>query len=178
MHPHLADVFQQLDASRAALRAAVAAVPPAARDRKPAGGGWSVNEVLEHLALAGERFAGSVAEAIEKARQAGLGPEQGARVPLDAAIRARVADRGEKRQAPENMLPAGRLDADAALAAMERAHDAFRRALAAADGLALSTVVADHRRWGPLTAYQWAEVFALHEQRHAAQIVGLAAERV
>jgi hypothetical protein len=172
MHPHLVEVFALLDESRAAVRAAVEAVPPALRGRRPGAGQWSVNEVLEHLALVEERFTAMVAGALDEARRAGLGPERRPRVPLDEAIRARMRDRSERRQAPEHAVPTGTLEATAALAAMERAHDGFRSLLRGADGLALGTVVAEHRRWGPLTAYQWAEVLAGHEKRHAAQIVG------
>ena len=49
MHPHLDAALSRLDESRAALRAAVEAVPAALRTRKPAQDRWSVAEVLEHL---------------------------------------------------------------------------------------------------------------------------------
>jgi DinB superfamily len=173
MHPHLTEGIALLDEAQAALRAAVAAVPPSARSRKPAPDRWSVNEVLEHLALATTRFTASVGGAVDKARAAGIGAEQAARVPLDETIRRRLADRGERRQAPENMLPGGALDAEAAWAAQAQAHDGFVRTLTSADGLALSGVTADHRRWGPLTVYQWAECLAGHEKRHAEQIAEL-----
>ena len=177
MHPHLTEVFALLDEAQAALRAAVAVVAPAARGRKPAPDRWSVNEVLEHLALATTRFTASVSGAIDQARAAGIGREEAGRVPLDETIRRRLADRGERREAPESMVPTGSLDADAAWAAQERAHQAFITIVSGADGLALSGVTAEHRRWGPLTVYQWAECLAGHERRHAEQIAELAPER-
>jgi hypothetical protein len=36
-------------------------------------------------------------------------------------------------------------------------------------------VTAEHHRWGPLTVYQWVEVLANHEARHAEQITEVAA---
>jgi DinB family protein len=176
MHPHLAEVFVLLDQSRVALRAAVALVPAEARARRPGPDRWSVNEVIEHLALVEARFAADVAEAIEKARAAGLGPEGELRVPLDEAIRRRLVDRTERRQAPEKAVPTGTLDEQAAWDALQRAHDRFRKALLDADGLALGTVYAEHRRWGALTAYQWAEVLAGHAKRHAEQIAEMAGQ--
>ena len=174
MHPHLAEVFVLLDESRDALRAAVARVPAEARPRRPAADRWSVNEVIEHLALVEARFAAQVSAAIDQARAAGLGPERDPRVPLDATLRRRLADRTERRQAPEGAVPTGTLDEQAARAALERAYETFRTALIDADGLALGTVYAEHRRWGPLTAYQWAEVLAGHAKRHAQQIAEVA----
>jgi hypothetical protein len=176
MHPHLAEVFVLLDESRSALRSAVASVPADARGRKPAADRWSVNEVLEHLALTEARFAAQVAGAIDQARAAGLGPEHEPRVPLDDVIRRRLVDRTERRQAPEAALPTGTLDEQAAWEALGRAHDRFRRALIDAEGLALGTVYAEHRRWGALTPYQWAEVLAGHAKRHAEQIAELAGQ--
>jgi hypothetical protein len=177
MHPHLTEVFALLDEAQAALRAAVAVVPPAVRGRKPAPDRWSVNEVLEHLALTTTRFTASVGGAIDQARATGIGVEHAERVPLDETIRRRLADRSERRQAPESTVPTGALGADAAWRAQEQAHESFVRTLRGADGLALSGVSAEHRRWGALTVYQWAECLAGHEKRHAQQIAELASAR-
>lgn len=177
MHPHLEEVFAALDESRVVLHAAVARVAPDARARKPAADRWSVNEILEHLGLVEARFAAMVGEAIAKARAAGLGPEREARAPIGAALEAQVIDRAERRQAPPNMIPTGALDETAAWLALDHADDLFRSTLRAADGLALGTVMTDHRRWGALTAYQWAEVIAAHRRRHAEQIAELADEK-
>jgi hypothetical protein len=67
------------------------------------------------------------------------------------------------------------VDEAAAWAALEHARQKFRAAVSAADGLALGTVTAAHRRWGALTIYQWVEVLATHEARHAEQIAEVAA---
>jgi hypothetical protein len=177
MHPHITDVFALLDESRAALRQAVAAVPPHARPVKPAADRWSVNEVLEHLVLVERGFERSVRNAIEQARASGLGPEQAARLPLDAAVRHRLGDRSERRPAPEHAIPGGRMDDASAWAALEEVAQALRDAIGGADGLALGTVTAEHRRWGALTVYQWVEVWAGHEKRHAQQIAEIAVKQ-
>ena len=177
MHPHVTAVLTRLDRSRAAVREAVARVPPQARATRPGRDRWSVDEILEHLAIVDTRFDAIVGQAIAQARAAGLGPEGGDLVPLADAVRTRIDDRGEKREAPENMVPTGSLRADAAMAAWDEARERFRSTLIAADGLALGQVHAEHRRWGSLTrAYQWADVLASHELRHAAQIADLVAE--
>jgi hypothetical protein len=137
-----------------------------------------VDEILEHLAIVDAQFDAIVGKTIAQARAAGLGPEGGDLVPLAEPVRTRIDDRSEKREAPENMVPTGSVHADAAMAAWEEARERFRSTVIAADGLALGQVLAEHRRWGPLTVYQWAEVLASHETRHAAQIGDLAAELV
>jgi len=49
MHPRLEELDAFLTRTRADVLGAVDDVPDAARDRRPADGGWSVAEVLDHL---------------------------------------------------------------------------------------------------------------------------------
>src|ERR1044071_637527 len=115
MHPFTIAVFDRLSEPRANLRAAVEAVPPAARAQKPAPDRWSINEVLEHLSLVETLFTNRIATAIDKARDEGLGLEQASeRAPLPANIETIVADRSNPRTAPEAARPQGNLDATTA----------------------------------------------------------------
>jgi hypothetical protein len=175
MHPHLVEVFALLEESRAALGAAAAAVAPGFRARRPGPDRWSVTEILEHLALVDQAFEVTVGEAIATARAAGLDQEREARAPLAEALRAIVRDRTDRRNAPGTVIPTGTMDEAAAWAALDDARQRFRNTVSSADGLALGTVTAAHRRWGPLTIYQWVEVLATHEARHAEQIAEVAA---
>jgi uncharacterized damage-inducible protein DinB len=170
VHPHLTAVLGRLDAARGSVTAAVAGVPEGLRSTRPAPGRWSVAEVLEHLALVDRSFAQRMADAIAEARVAGLGPEDRPRNPLPPAIEHRMADRSEAREAREALRPAGGLDAAAAAAELDVARGAVRQAVSLADGLALGSVSAEHRVFGSLTMYQWVELTAAHEMRHADQI--------
>jgi hypothetical protein len=163
-----------LDQSRTELRAAVATVEPGTRARRPESHRWSVNEILEHLALVERRFEGLVGEAITKAQSAGLGVESDPRLPLADGLRTVIRDRSGRRKAPEAVLPTGTLNDVAAWEAVEQARQSFRQTIGRADGLALGSVTAEHHRWGPLSVYQWVEVLAGHEARHAEQITEVA----
>ena len=176
MHPYTTAVFDRLTSARATLRAAVETIPPQARGHQPVADRWSVNQVLEHLSLVESLFTHRIAGAIEKARQEGLGPEQATeRAPLPANIETIVADRENRRQAPEAARPQGNLDSDTAWQRIEQARAVLHDTIVAADGLALSTVIESHPFFGPLTVYQFAELIAAHEARHTAQIRELAA---
>ena len=170
MHAHLATVFSSLDASMASVEASVGSVPPALRSRRPAAERWSVAEVLEHLALVEQLFTTRLATPNDAARRAGLAAETGDCVPVPPAIAAAMANRAAPRSAPQAVKPTGRMDSADALAALRDAHAAFRRMLRDADGLALSTVTYEHPYFGTLNVYQWAELMAGHERRHADQI--------
>ncbi len=170
MHPHLDAALRRLDESRAALRAAVEAVPEPLRTRKPIPDHWSVAEVLEHLALVERKYLEHLPGPIASAKQAGLGPETGPRTALPAEIDAMLADRASRRAAPDGVVPSGTLDAAAAMASAEAACAEFRSMVSALDGLALGNVVMPHHRFGPLNLYQWVEFIAGHESRHVEQL--------
>jgi uncharacterized damage-inducible protein DinB len=173
MHPHVSGVFQQLDDARAALQAAVQAVPQHVRSRRPASDRWSVNEILEHLSLVEQRFAALIAMRIAEARQKELGPEQDARDPFPATLRQMFGDRANRRSAPEAVHPKGGLDDASAWAAVEQSRALIRETVSAADGLALSQVVHHHPVFGTLNVYQLVELVANHEVRHSKQIAGI-----
>ena len=170
MHPHLNDVFSRLDHSRAALGAALASIPAPLRQQKPAPERWSAAEVLEHLSMVERIFTGRIGDAIAAARSGGLAQESAGRSPLSDTIEARMADRVNKRNAPEVARPTGTLDAAAAWTAVESGHQRLRELVTAADGLALSEVSIEHPFFGAMTVYQFVELMAAHEGRHTEQI--------
>ena len=177
MHPYVTAVSARLDAARAALQSAVEAVPPRVRRERPAAGRWCVNEVLEHLSMVEGTFTQRIAAAIDTARRAGLGPEHApARTPLPANIEAIIADRVNRRTAPELVQPRGGVDASAAWERVERTRAVLHDTLRAADGLALSEVTQTHPFFGTLDTYQFAELIAAHEARHTEQIKEIAAQ--
>ncbi len=174
MHPHVAGVFTQLDEARSTLRAAVEMVPSHLRSQRPGDDRWSVNEILEHLSLVEQRFAGLIAMRIAEAQNTGVGPEQDTRDPFPVALRQMLADRANRRSAPEAVHPRAGLDEAAAWAAVERARSLTRDTVIAADGLALSQVTHNHPVFGTLNMYQLVELIANHEVRHSKQIAGIA----
>ncbi len=176
MHPHIADVFRQLDEARAALRTAVEAVPATARSKRPGEDRWSVNEILEHLSLVEQRFTALIAMRIAEAREGGLGAEQDARDPFPPNLRQMLGDRANRRTAPEAVHPKGSLTDAEAWAAVERARSLLRETIGAADGLALSRVMHTHPVFGTLSMYQLVELIANHEVRHSKQIAGVSGQ--
>jgi len=179
MHAHIAEVLVRLDDSRTVLGAAVNAVPEPLRRTRPAEGRWSVAEVLEHLAKVDRLFAERVASAIGEARAGGLGPEDRPRDPLPDPVTERMHDRTDKRDAREVVMPTGTVDTSAAWDDLDRARQEMRAAVIGGEGLALGAVKAEHRFFGSLNVYQWVELTAAHEIRHADQIreIGAALRR-
>jgi hypothetical protein len=170
MQPRTEEVLQELDARRAALESAVAAVPPELRERRPAPDRWSVAEILEHVAIVEGQVTGLLAKLVDSARTAGLGPERETGPVVPTVDVARLLDRGRPVTAGPASMPREGLDAEAALAALARQREALRETLLAADGLALSEVAAPNPVLGTLNAYQWVVFVAGHEARHTEQV--------
>ena len=176
MHANLSDALAALDASRLALREAIAAVPAGLRTERPGPDRWSPVEIVEHLSLVETRFSAVVGGKIAEAVAGGLDRESQPRTRLPEKIQSMLADRTGKRTAPEAAVPSGALSESAAWAAAGKAREAFRAAVMSADGLALSGVIHEHPFFGPLNVYQWVELIAAHEMRHVAQVRETAAQ--
>lgn len=165
-----------MDASRAALAAAAESVPEALRRQRPTPERWSAIEILEHLSLVEQRFTRMLEPKIGEALEGGLGPETASREPLPQDIGQMLRNRSNTRTAPDPVQPTGTLDEQSAWAALDETRQAFRAVLSRCDGLALSSVVYPHPFFGPLNAYQWGELIAGHEMRHAQQMRELATQ--
>ena len=173
MHPRTEELLQHLDKQHERLRRAVEDVPRERRETKPQPERWSVAEVVEHLSIVETRIGRVFAAKLTEARAAGLGREQDASPVVGTIDMDRVLDRTRRITAAEAALPPGRLDADAAWEALERARDALCNSLRDADGLALGDVVHPHPVLGPINLYQWIAFVGGHEARHAAQVMEL-----
>lgn len=176
MQPRLHELITYLDATRAELAAAVAAVPDLQRERRPEPDRWSVAEVLEHLAIVEGGIAKLLGRQIDAARVAGLGPETQSSSVVTTLPLDRLRDRSAPIAAPERVVPKGELSSAAAWQLLDDRRRALLATLQAADGLALGEVpMPPHQALGPLDAYQWVVFLGAHEARHADQIRELAA---
>lgn len=169
-HPRAREVFDYLITAHVHLEDSVGTVPEAARDTRRSPDRWSVAEVLEHLATVNDSIATLLDKRVAAGREAGLGPDPETTSILWTLDVARLLDRRERMEAPPRIVPTGGLSSVAAWNALELADSTLRRAIVAADGLALATITHPHRFLGPLNLYQWVAFAAAHEFRHAAQI--------
>jgi hypothetical protein len=176
LHPNVSDVLTELEQARDILRDAVDAVPESDRAKRPGEERWCVNEILEHLSMVERRFTGLLALRIQEAKERGLGMEQNARAPIPPELKKMLEDRANRRNAPDAVRPSGRLDSRSAWQAVEDTRAELCALLCSNEGLALSTVMHQHPVFGTLNVYQFAELIANHERRHAKQIAGITAQ--
>ena len=177
MHPRTEELLRHLDANRAVLHAAVDAVPPALREKKPSPDRWSVAETLEHLNRVEEGITRLLSLRLSEARAASLLQPERDDSPLAASIdHALIVDRRRQITAGERVLPRGEMDAETALSALATSRARLRDLLIAHDGLSLSAVSHPHPVFGPIDGYQWFMFIGSHEARHALQIREISAQ--
>ncbi len=133
---------------------------------KPGPDRWSVAEVTEHIAAAEDMLFGMVTDQVMKAPPRPEGDDVKA---IDELILARIPDRSQKAQAPEQLRPTNRYGSpDASLK-----HFAESRSRTV-DFLQKTADLRAHAVDGPLgkklDAYQWILFIAAHSERHTKQI--------
>lgn len=135
---------------------------------KPATNRWSVIEVAEHIMLSENRIFG----AVQKAVSTDPNPDWEAKTKGKTAfLETALLDRSHKVQAPEELVPTGKLSREEIIA---RFKEARARTLKFAEEtqLPLKTYTMDHPApvIGTLNAYQWLLLVPLHNARHNLQI--------
>ncbi|HEY8196093.1 MAG TPA: DinB family protein [Gemmatimonadales bacterium] len=174
MHPRIAELLDYAQRQRVALLDALSLIPEPMRDRRCDAATWSAAEVLEHLHRVERGIARLVSNSLEQARAAGLEPENGVGSVMESLDPLRLTDRRRRINAPEPVMPRGRLTAAEGMVALGESRQALISALQAVDGLALGRISQPHPLVGPLNLYQWVLFVGQHEARHAAQLRDIA----
>ena len=157
------EVGAQLETAREELIVVVNGLTEEQARTRPAPDRWSVLECLEHVNCVERRFLGMV-----KASEAGTPAERDAA--KEAAIRERVLDRGNRRTAPEAVLPTGKYESlSEALQEFNAARDETLR-FASEQGVNLLSRGASHPVFGPLNGVEALLLIAVHGRRHAVQM--------
>jgi len=174
MHQRLAELTEYLAQHRRAVLDAASSVPTELWTERPAAGGWSVSENLEHLHRVEQGVAGLVAKRIGRAREAGHPAETETGSVLGTLDRLGVSDRGRRLVAPETVAPAENPYRETVERRLASSRAALLAAIESGDGLALGSIRHTHARFGELDLYEWILFIAEHEGRHARQIAEVA----
>jgi hypothetical protein len=166
----VAEIFDDIDSTRARLLQAVEGLSADEQNFRPAPEKWSVAEIFEHLSIIERRVARLLGKLLEKIEaEPGAAPGPFAPVSIAEFVEA---SRARKLEAPENVRPNGVQLADSlgALRDSRAALHALRPRVERTDCAGLRF---PHPVWGPLDIYQWLLFVGAHEARHLAQIEAL-----
>ncbi len=138
----LEDYARQIDSVNAEARALVDGHSPAELTRPAPGGGWSVAECLDHVAVTAEKYIPVIRQALEEGRAEGRTGEGPFRYgflartflwAIEPPVRLRV-------KAPATFIPRPQPDPSMALAAYLAQHAELQKLLLQADGLDLAAI--------------------------------------
>ena len=170
-HPRIREVITILRDAQTAMETWLDMLPSAQRTVRPESGGWSVADIVEHLAMVEDGSGRRIGTLIKAA----VGTEDTDTAPIAPTLELfRVWQPTRPVVAPPMVTPTGALDYDAALAAQRTARERLMAAYDTASGLDLAGVTAPHPALGPLNAYQWGVFIAHHQHRHLHQMRALA----
>jgi hypothetical protein len=153
-----------LNAGRGELLAAVEGMTDQQAAAKPAGGGWSVLEIVEHVAI-GEKMLWRLLKTRSVAVEEELSRGR------EAVLYERLASRGKKVEAPEFVRPTGRYASlGEAVVAFLDARERTVEWLGKCD-FDLRRRKVEHPLAGTVSAYEFILIMAAHPARHARQIL-------
>ncbi|HEX2644391.1 MAG TPA: DinB family protein [Thermoanaerobaculia bacterium] len=153
--------------------------PAAARSHKPANGGWSIDEILEHISLTSHFLLIVIRNSTRKAlrRAETRGPVSDGESDLD--LLEPIGQRGAFAWSrPEHMIPTGTVPA---AQVRQTLRDQAEECLALLDQLqagegSLHKVRMSVNQSGRLDIYQWLYFLAQHARRHISQMEAVEAE--
>jgi DinB family protein len=153
--------------------------PAALRSYKPSSGGWSIDEVLEHITMTSHFLMivirNSARKALKRAASGKAIPEGESDLELLEPISRRGTFTWSR---PEHMVPTGEVPSEHVRTMMK---DQARECLDLLDQLrsgegSLYTVSMSVNKSGRLDIYQWLYFLAQHAKRHIAQMQEVEAE--
>lgn len=172
----VAEIFDSMDEARGRLSERVSGLSAEQENFRPSSGGWSVAEIVEHLAILEERLLGLMTVMVNKAEKAGLQRSAGDThfnpVSLDQFVER---SRKEKYTAPESAQPQGGVSIRESLERLRQSRARLRSLQPRIEATDLTSARYPHPAFGPLDLYQWLVLIGFHEDRHLRQIEALMA---
>ncbi len=169
----VAQILDSIDETRERLVARAAQLSAEEEVQQSASGGWTVAEIIEHVATVEEQIVKLTNMMLMKAEADGGRASDDLRiapVSLDHLV-----ERGwdEKFQAPESARPRGGVGVADSIAKMRSSRAALRALRPRLEAADLSSANYPHPVFGPLNLYEWLLVLGAHEDRHLRQVESL-----
>jgi hypothetical protein len=170
----LNEIFAAKQTALEGIEHAVQGLAPSQLSLTSAGGGWSIENVLEHLALVEGPLVRLITTLTDKAAAA-TGPNppvHSFEVSLEPHLeRSRV----EKYVTRNNYVPAGAMKADDSLIALRDIQSKLLELRPRLETVDPTLVRFPHWIFGPLDLAQWLAFVGIHEERHLGQITSIIA---
>lgn len=168
----IAEAYARNDRIHAELKAAVAGLTEEQLRWRPDGEDWSIQEIVEHIAIVYQGSAGICTRLVHAAKEAGKTGD--GKINLSGTFAEKADSIAERRlEAPERVRPKGEVPVEASLEKIAETQAAFERLRPDMEAFDLSGHTFPHPYFGEITAAEWLVLAGGHAARHRAQIEGL-----
>ena len=163
----LEEMYADKDRVLQAIENTVRPLSPAQLSFRPAPDAWSVQEIVEHLAIVEPNMFKVVGTLTDKAEAAGGSAPAGFEATLDDRIRS--SSTGKVKTRPES-VPTGKIPAEESLKTLRSIQSQLRNLRPRLAGVDASSVKFPHRALVDMTLGQWCAFIGAHEARHLGQM--------
>ena len=170
MHPRLQELVDYTEQVRTQLLALIDTLNSDQWSARAADDGWTIRDVVGHLHLVEDSSIRALFRTFRRARDGGLGREQGHASLLDSLDWSQLPVVVTPMQAPAFTTPNGDATPAELRERLTHSRAGLRTWAAEADGFALADVTFPHPVLGVINLYQWVLMIGQHERRHIGQI--------
>ena len=147
----------------------VASLPRETLTVRTSDDGWTIAQILEHLAIVEDGSGRLFSKMLKNAEASGERESDSSSV-LGVNDQYSIATSNARITAPEHIRPTAGLSPEESMMRLDASRERLKAAMRRASGLALGKVSTPHPAFGPFSAYQWLLSTAQHERRHMRQI--------
>jgi DinB superfamily len=166
----LQEIADKISSEREALLQSISGLTEDQLNYKPSSDGWSISDILHHLALSDEANAKFAAYILRQAEEKGIpsDPTPDNSV-LDCMDHLREPLKTQVK-APDRVAPRSHLPAEESIARLKASREKLLGAFEQLSRYDVSQLSYPHPFLGDLNTYQWLVLAGGHESRHTAQI--------
>lgn len=165
----IADIYSANQKIRDAFTATVGGVSAEESIALPDGEKWSIQQLVEHVAIVEQNISRICVKLVDEAKAAGKASDGTVRLSEDFGQKTAAAA-GVKVEAPERVHPTGNVTISDALAQMSETGKVLAGLRADYEAFDCSEAVFPHPFFGPLSAIEWLVLIGGHEARHTRQL--------
>lgn len=173
-YENIAEIYAANQAIRDGFNTVLGGVSPDEAVVRPEGEDWSIQEIVEHVAMVETGISRICGKLLADAQTAGKA-SAGSPLMSSSVAQQMAGARDTKLEAPEQVRPTGSVTIAQSLASMDKTRTVFDSIQGGLEKFDLTAHTFPHPHFGGLTATEWLILVGSHEARHARQIERLIA---
>jgi hypothetical protein len=171
IYNNVAEIFEGIDETRNKLKTRISGFSEEQENARPANAetGWSVAEIVEHLATVESGVVRIISRLLAQAETAGIKSDGALNPPVSFVEQGKSAT-AQKFQAPERVHPKGKQSLAESLVKFDENRRALLEMRPRIEAVDSRNTAFPHPIFGNLNLYEWLVMIGMHEARHLQQI--------